>query len=558
MEALTLQQSNIGANIKGIVTNYIKDPADRKTLAYYQQRLRRLNDAWDAFETTDNQIRTKYGDQRDHPYFVQDYYDAVRRIYEEYSKIFQEKLAEIAESTRNESGNDAAGKKSAAASKQNNTGSGKMPSSSCQNPKESLNTEGDSSVVHTKSGNLLQTIRKQRVTIESLTRLLNRLEQDGRLDSKQACEEKAATIKRFWEHIESWHYNISELTDEPESEGYDVTGYYDLEEKVHEVQIKLAEKLATLSSPIIHTPATAMMQLPKVVLPKFDGNYLEWQQFHDLFKQMVHNQPLGPCQKMWYLKTHLSGEAEKLIRHLSLSDENYSAAWEMLTERYNNHRLLVTALINKLLSQPSVSSEGASAIKALHDTTQECLMGLQNLGVDTTNWDPLLFHFLSRKLDQTTHGLYEQSLSQPKKLPKLKDFLIFIETRFQSLEALGGKNRSTEGQTKRAPSKSFTSTITQNQLCPSCKGTHQLFACQDFLQMAPPKRLQFLKASNLCINCLRHGHTVSRCMSRGCSKCSKKHNTLVHLEKELSPGQKPKQPQANKAQAGVTEKNSNV
>lgn len=126
---------------------------------------------------------------------------------------------------------------------------------------------------------------------------------------------------------------------------------------------------------------------------------------------------------MWYLKTNIVGEAEKLLRHLTLSEENYVSAWKMLQDRYENPRLLAASLINKLLNQPCLATDytSATSIKTMHDTTQECMMGLENIGVSTVNWDPLLLHILLKKVDRITHTLYEQSLANPKALQRLSD-----------------------------------------------------------------------------------------------------------------------------------------
>ncbi|XP_037924354.1 uncharacterized protein LOC119660048 [Hermetia illucens] len=237
--------------------------------------------------------------------------------------------------------------------------------------------------------------------------------------------------------------------------------------------------------------------------------------------------PNAPCKKNWLLKMNLGGEAERLIRHLALSDLNYAAAWKLLQDRYNNPRLLVAAFLNKILSQPSQSSDTTSAatLKSLHDTTQECLYGLKNLGVAVDTWDPLIL----RKLDKTTLTMYEQSLANPKQLQSLAEFLQFLETRFQSLEALGAKNIKAEDSKKKLP-RTTMSVTTVSVGCTMCKEAHQLFACNDFLRLSPTDRFHHLRKHKLCINCLKGGHFASSCSSRGCTKCSKKHNTLVHFK----------------------------
>ncbi|XP_055855993.1 uncharacterized protein LOC129919168 [Episyrphus balteatus] len=247
---------------------------------------------------------------------------------------------------------------------------------------------------------------------------------------------------------------------------------------------------------------------------------------------MVDQQNMPKCQKMWYLKTNVNGEAEKLIRHLPLTEDSYDSAWKMLQDRYNNKRMLTTALLNRLLQQTIISIESASSIKALHDVTKECLQGLTNLGLEICSWDPLIVHLLIRKLDRTTHSLYEQSMKHPKSLPSLDEFMSFLETRFHSLETLGNKGRYSDDQRKPA-ARSFTSVEANKSSktnCPLCNGSeHKLYSCIKFLRLSLENRLATVKKFRLCTNCLNPGHLATRCIARNCTRCAGKHNTLLHM-----------------------------
>lgn len=137
-----------------------------------------------------------------------------------------------------------------------------------------------------------------------------------------------------------------------------------------------------------------------------------------------------------YLKANLSGEAEKLIRYFSVTNENYQAAWKTLYDRYENKRLLVATLIKNFLAQPTSNSEStANVLKVLYDTTKECLLDLETLDVPTRDWDPILLHLLIKRLVKTTHMFCEQSLKNLRELQTIDGFLRFLEKRFQSLEA---------------------------------------------------------------------------------------------------------------------------
>ncbi|XP_017463561.1 PREDICTED: uncharacterized protein LOC108356977 [Rhagoletis zephyria] len=59
--------------------------------------------------------------------------------------------------------------------------------------------------------------------------------------------------------------------------------------------------------------------LPEVKIPTFDGDYIEWPTFKEMFVARVHNSGrLNNCQRLHYLKGALAGSAAQDIQHISL------------------------------------------------------------------------------------------------------------------------------------------------------------------------------------------------------------------------------------------------
>lgn len=191
-------------------------------------------------------------------------------------------------------------------------------------------------------------------------------------------------------------------------------------------------------------------KLPEIQIAKFDGNYIQWRQFKNMFTSLVINGQYSGIHKLAYLKSYLVGEAAKLIQHLQLSEENFDSAWTLLSDRYDNERLQVAGVLEKLLKQPNIQQSSATMLKSLHDVSNECIYALANMGIDTKNWDPLLHYLLLKKLDTVNHGIYEQQLTKPKELQTTKSLLQFLEARFQMLELLGSKPIQTKFSEKKA------------------------------------------------------------------------------------------------------------
>ncbi|CAC5362880.1 unnamed protein product [Mytilus coruscus] len=68
-------------------------------------------------------------------------------------------------------------------------------------------------------------------------------------------------------------------------------------------------------------------RLPKLDLPHFDGDVLQWSTFWDAYESTIHyNSSLTPIQKFSYLKAQLIGSAAQTIAGFALTNANYETA----------------------------------------------------------------------------------------------------------------------------------------------------------------------------------------------------------------------------------------
>ncbi|GFR75880.1 Pao retrotransposon peptidase family protein [Elysia marginata] len=75
-------------------------------------------------------------------------------------------------------------------------------------------------------------------------------------------------------------------------------------------------------------------RLPKLELPKFSGNYLEFTSFFDKFLAVVDKGELPAVTKFTYLQSLLTGEALASINGLTVTNDSYPMAKDILTKRY--------------------------------------------------------------------------------------------------------------------------------------------------------------------------------------------------------------------------------
>ncbi|XP_058817221.1 uncharacterized protein LOC131680524 [Topomyia yanbarensis] len=279
-------------------------------------------------------------------------------------------------------------------------------------------------------------------------------------------------------------------------------------------------------------PLPTDLKLPQMNMPIFSGNYLEWQSFFDLFDSLVHQNPgLKDSQKLYYLKTNLSGEAASLISHLKITDANYGLALEKLKSRYDKPREIANQHIKRFLTQPPLASSSAHGLRSLHDISDEVIRALK--AMDREDRDTWLLFILSEKVDADTKQLWCQKTAEMEEDDvNLQCFLKFIESRsfaLESAQSVKSKASVPFKQPSKLQYRGATAFVATNPpLCNVCsKQNHHLYQCGKFLHMSHDERLAHVKRMKLCNNCLKT-HPGEACKAGTCRKCNLSHHTLLH------------------------------
>ncbi|XP_073821570.1 uncharacterized protein [Musca autumnalis] len=505
------------AELRKAISNVKKAPIERRTVEFYTKKLGELEALWVEIDRKENKIRADPAAESQlhvsndvHKVIGEEYRAAVDAIQEEIHK-----------------GKEAGPQKPLPAVREMEKQ--KQPSGSSM------------------TSNMTALVRRQRALMQSIQTLIR-----GSSGQAAPCQ-TMASIERLWANVEDIHFKMYESFDDPTVVGYDASAYVLLEEET----LKFKEKISTLSQ--VDHPSSQQrsgdnlanqVNLPKITIPQFNGDYSKWQTFSDIFGKIINEQAFPLVQKMWYLKANVTGEAEKLIRHLELKEANYHIAWATLQERYNNKRTQVSTILERILSLPNMSGDCRS-VKDFHDSLHESLLALEGLGIKSKEWDPLLIHILTKRMDKTTHVLYEQSIVNSKELQTMDHFMKCLKGRFESLEAVNGFQKS-------KPTATSASTTTRK--CYMCKGDHPLYYCKQFLAKTAPERQKWVARNKMCLNCFKEDHQAKTCTSGTCRKCQQKHNTLLHFstktqaeEKAVvtSTQQSPTVASANRAQSYV-------
>lgn len=296
------------------------------------------------------------------------------------------------------------------------------------------------------------------------------------------------------------------------------------------------------------------VKLPQINVPTFSGRYEDWLSFRELFTAIIDKNPtLDDVHKLYFLRQSLrGGSAANLIDSIELTAQNYETAWQVLSNRFHNERVIIECHVRALFDFPKVEKESSQALRVLLDNTNIHLRALEALNQPVHAWDTIIIHLLTSKLDLHTNKEW-QSHAPANQVASLSEFTEFLNRRCQTLEAIGttcqGKLHVVQHTHKHETSKTKPFSAKNNvahyvtkqpashnpMKCLICAEPHKIFCCPEFNKMIPKTRMDKVKKLNLCFNCLRPGHVLKDCqLTSKCKMCNKGHNTLLHDKDETN------------------------
>ena len=302
--------------------------------------------------------------------------------------------------------------------------------------------------------------------------------------------------------------------------------------------------------PLLHS------SLPRLTLPKFDGNAREWVKWFALFRTLVHDQPaLTLTEKMVHLQSAVVGLAQQTIKGLLYNGELYTEAIKMLQDRFGREEDLVSSTLEDVFACPSPSPLDPVSLEKFQSTIHCAIAVFQSMGYlgDLHSFENLrcvvqkLPPELKKEWSEHVLGLEPEKPS----LLHLDSWLcrqVRIALNFAAVskqpvrQATGrrsGEARKTGGAGERTVQRTALVTEAQNvtgKACTCCEGPHDVTACPTFLSKTVDEKALFVASSGACFFCLKQGHAVRSCHSaKQCSieGCKMKHHQLLHGSKRV-------------------------
>lgn len=280
--------------------------------------------------------------------------------------------------------------------------------------------------------------------------------------------------------------------------------------------------------------------LPDIKVQSFDGNYDNWNRFSQMFTKMVTKEQLDSIDKLYYLNQALTGEPLQLIKHLPVTEDSFEKAWELLQKTYEVRRHIVNSQFGIFFSIKKMTSESATELRNMLRICMECESAFNALRIDAETIGLMMVYYCALQMDTETSRQWETELKSHSNEPKLSELIEFLQTRCRLLSQFEKNSQQSKPTTSKSEqkqprvSKSF---LSQNGKqsefkCFVCGVDHKSFQCPILLNASVEERMKTVTDKKLCFNCL-FPHRVNECKSKfNCSKCQKRHHSLLHYEKK--------------------------
>ena len=194
---------------------------------------------------------------------------------------------------------------------------------------------------------------------------------------------------------------------------------------------------ARITTPTAPGIAASTTRLPKLTIAKFRGEVTDWTSFWDSFKSAIHeNREISKVNKFNYLYSLLEGAALRTIKGLSLTEDNYDTAIELLQKRFGNTQQIVAAHVEELLKLPPCNSDRASSLRFLYDKVIVHTRGLNSLGVEMRQYGSILIPVLMSKLPSEVR--LRVAREQEEEVWDINDLMKIIQREVEARESSEG------------------------------------------------------------------------------------------------------------------------
>ncbi|XP_064461678.1 uncharacterized protein LOC135371619 [Ornithodoros turicata] len=322
-----------------------------------------------------------------------------------------------------------------------------------------------------------------------------------------------------------------------------------LKKKIQRTTLRPDSPTRAVLIPAMQHQGSTKVKLPKIEVPKFNGDLMNWMTFWDQFESTIHkNETLHNVDKFKYLQSYLTGKAATAISGLPLTNENYDAAIEILNQRFNQRQHIVDQHLNRLLNLPTVADAGDYVhLRDLYDEVQVRVRGLQAPKVEQNEYGVMLLSALRKSVPKQVELDYNRKHQEgtPASKTELNNFLDFLRGEIESpekseypVDARLSESRLKISKDRRPLIRQTTGALTtgdttQRTECVICKTDNDIESCVSTISIDEKRAL--LTREGRCFKCAKRCHRSRECRTAArirCTRCNGHHLTVL-CEREL-------------------------
>ena len=159
---------------------------------------------------------------------------------------------------------------------------------------------------------------------------------------------------------------------------------FKLEMEMHEKRLKMqAELCVSKKQPETvecETSAIRVAKLPKLVISKFDGSFMDWPRFWGQFSEAIDKSAIAPISKLTYLLELLEPKVKRTVEALPFTAEGYNRAKAILEDKYGKQSEIVKCYVKEIVELPYITSANPRKIAEFYEKLSHSVQALETMG----------------------------------------------------------------------------------------------------------------------------------------------------------------------------------
>ena len=380
---------------------------------------------------------------------------------------------------------------------------------------------------------------------ESIKRHLSALRETVREanECKRAVESEKIEADKSAEEINDWNIEVETKIERADDSVNRLENWLSerkrtvdnvAQEEQFKIELKLHEKRMKMKAELELTKTTTEVQecsdfktakLPKLVISKFDGSFMDWPRFWGQFCEAIDKSSIAPITKFTYLHELLCPKVKRCVEALPFTPEDYNRAKSILLDKYGKESEIVNSYVKEILALPYITKADPRKIAAFSEKLSYCVQALDTM----KNLD-----YIKGKVAMTLEKLAAIRGDLVRTDPDWEtwDFIKLCEALRQWVK------RNPDSGDDNTRKTLFNARREEIRLrgCVYCEDTsHKATQCDKITETSERKKI--LAEKGLCFNCAMKKHRASECASKtSCQHCKRRHHSSICEQRDQSTG----------------------